>query len=84
MNEDGEVNHRYFINKLVAPFYKDYIGLEYIGNHLKKNKQNLICLFPIYPRYYRWVVRMVKRIFQNFSVIQKYNANIFAFLFDRE
>ena len=31
MNADGEVNHRYFLSKLVAPFYQDYIGLEYNG-----------------------------------------------------
>ncbi|CAF4652137.1 unnamed protein product, partial [Rotaria sp. Silwood1] len=29
MSEDGEVNHRYFLSKLLAPFYKDFIGLEY-------------------------------------------------------
>jgi len=31
MNEDGEVNHRYFLSKLIAPFYHDFIGLEYNG-----------------------------------------------------
>jgi hydroxypyruvate isomerase len=31
MSEDGEVNHRYFLSKLIAPFYHDYIGLEYNG-----------------------------------------------------
>jgi hydroxypyruvate isomerase len=31
MSEDGEVNHRYFLLKLVAPFYQDFIGLEYNG-----------------------------------------------------
>jgi hydroxypyruvate isomerase len=31
MNEDGEVNHRYFLSKLIAPFYQDFIGLEYFG-----------------------------------------------------
>ncbi len=31
MNEDGEVNHRYFLSKLIAPFYQDYVGLEYFG-----------------------------------------------------
>ena len=31
MNEEGEVNHRYFLTKLIAPFYQDIIGLEYNG-----------------------------------------------------
>jgi hydroxypyruvate isomerase len=31
MSEDGEVNHRYFLTKLIAPFYQDFIGLEYNG-----------------------------------------------------
>ncbi len=31
MNEDGEVNHRYFLSELIAPFYQDFIGLEYFG-----------------------------------------------------
>ena len=31
MNADGEVNHRYFLSKLIAPFYQDFIGLEYFG-----------------------------------------------------
>ena len=31
MNDDGEVNHRYFLSKLIAPFYEDYVGLEYNG-----------------------------------------------------
>jgi hydroxypyruvate isomerase len=31
MSEDGEVNHRYFLSKLIAPFYQDFIGLEYNG-----------------------------------------------------
>ncbi|CAF0811910.1 unnamed protein product [Adineta ricciae] len=29
MNENGEVNHRYFLSNLIASFYQDYIGLEY-------------------------------------------------------
>ncbi|CAF0776902.1 unnamed protein product [Adineta ricciae] len=29
MSENGEVNHRYFLSSLIAPFYQDYIGLEY-------------------------------------------------------
>ncbi|CAF1118413.1 unnamed protein product [Adineta steineri] len=29
VNEDGEVNHRYFLSKLIKPFYQDFIGLEY-------------------------------------------------------
>ena len=33
MNMDGEVNHRYFLSKVVAPFYQDYIGLEYNGEN---------------------------------------------------
>ena len=31
MSEDGELNHRYFLSKLIQPFYQDFIGLEYIG-----------------------------------------------------
>lgn len=31
MSEDGEVNHRYFLSKLIAPFYQDFVGLEYFG-----------------------------------------------------
>lgn len=33
MNMNGEVNHRYFLSKVVAPFYQDYIGLEYNGEN---------------------------------------------------
>ncbi|CAF5176869.1 unnamed protein product, partial [Rotaria magnacalcarata] len=29
MSDDGEVNHRYFLSKLVEPFYQDFVGLEY-------------------------------------------------------
>ena len=38
MSEDGEVNHRYFLSKLVAPFYQDFVGLEYFGKRMMKTK----------------------------------------------
>jgi hydroxypyruvate isomerase len=49
MSEDGEVNHQYFLSKLIAPFYQDFIGLEYNGKRkwreIFRNICFLICRF---------------------------------------
>jgi len=41
MDEDGEVNHRYFLTKLVEPFYNDFIGLEYNGRSYLLNRKRI-------------------------------------------
>lgn len=42
MNENGEVNHRYFLLELIAPFYRDFIGLEYNGKHFSQHQNEMI------------------------------------------
>ncbi len=55
MNEDGEVNHRYFLSKLIAPFYQDYVGLEYFG---KTQMQRNISIddFIFISRFEQWII----------------------------
>ena len=55
MNDDGEVNHRYFLSKLIAPFYEDYVGLEYNGE-IESDECIATDLVFYFSRLERWII----------------------------
>jgi hydroxypyruvate isomerase len=55
MSEDGEVNHRYFLTKLIAPFYQDFIGLEYNGKGDKYFEIYYFCFIDSSESSFEWL-----------------------------